>query len=182
MLLPIGSQSSDCRSLRDILNAFLDEIIDSKICNDCANTGIHTSKVVFQQLPSWLVICLSRIIHADVIRKSVTAISPNFALTLNNAQHCTSVSYELTSVLVHLGATHESGHYVCYNFISKDCVQVLDDSQSYFQSYDEAKNIIETNSYLFFFTQKLVFRTCLLIFPRTVTIQMRVNFYFLSGS
>ena len=153
LLLPIGSQSSDCRSLRDFLNAFLDGMIDSKICNDCANTGIHTSKVVFQQLPSCLVICLSRIIHADVIRKSVKAISPNFALTLNNAQHCTSVSYELTSVLVHLGASHESGHYVCYNFISKDCVQVLDDSQSYFQSYDEAKNIIETNSYLFFYAK-----------------------------
>ena len=156
LILLVSSQSSSCSSLQDIINGFCDGIDLSRECKDCALTGIHTSKVVFQRLPSLLVICLGRVIHGHEILKSSSAISPLFTLTLNNAQNYTCSTYHLTSVLVHLGTDHDSGHYVCYNFISKNRLQVFDDSKSYFQSYDEVKNIIETNGYLFFYARTAV--------------------------
>ena len=106
VILPVSAQSSSCSSLQDIISKFCDGIDLSRKCKECALTGIHTSKVVFQRLPSLLVICLGRVIHGHVILKSSSAISPLFTLTLNNAQNYTCSTYHLTSVLVHLGLVY----------------------------------------------------------------------------
>ena len=110
--------------------------------------------MLFQNAPRVLVICFGRIIRDDSIYQSSKAVSPPSTLILTNAQNSTYNTYQLTSMLIDVGSSYDSGHYVTYNIISKDVIQVVDDKKSYFQQHDEAESVIEKNSYLFFYVKQ----------------------------
>ena len=150
LILPLETHSTG-NSLKDIFDNFCDGK-ETKRCSNCSVTGLHSTKVLFQNAPRVLVICLGRIIHDVFIYKSSKAVSPPSTI-LTNAQNSTYNTYQLTSMLIHLGSRYDSGHYVTYNIISKDVIQVVDDKKSYFQQYDEAESVIEKNSYLFFYVK-----------------------------
>ena len=62
-ILPLEAHSTG-NSLKDIFDNFCDGK-ETKRCSNCSVTGLHSTKVLFQNAPRVLVICLGRIIHDD---------------------------------------------------------------------------------------------------------------------
>ena len=69
-------------------------------------------------------------------------------------------------MLVHTGDNQATGHYLCYNIIGKQYLQIISDKNVYFQTFKEGKSAIETNGYLFFVVK--LHRAHLGMFPKVI--------------
>ena len=146
-----SSIKTEC-SLQKLLTNFCDTT-DIKKCNSCLLIGVHRRTITFQKLSQVLVICLNKITrsHEGLFSKSLNAIIPSQFIEFDHTQDRLSTGYRLTSVLVHTGDNQACGHYLCYNIIGKQYLQIISDKNVYFQTFKEGKSAIETNGYLFFY-------------------------------
>ena len=60
-------------------------------------------------------------------------------------------TYKLLAAVVHLGTSHDNGHYICYNVIDNRSVLMVNDKNISTEMFDKAKHSIERNGYLFFY-------------------------------
>ena len=146
----------DCIADGDQLQKVWDKYtngIEKRKCDSCDSTTEHTSKVVFQNLPDLLVVCLSRATFDKGLKKLSTPVTPFRELTINDAE-CRAVNtYVLSSVICHFGDNCDSGHFICYNIIHDGLVMEMDDNRISVKSLDEIQDTIRCSGYLFFFVR-----------------------------
>ena len=133
---------------------------------------MHTSKVVFHNLPDLLVVCLSRATFDKGLKNLSTPVTPFRELTINDAE-CRAVNtYVLSSVICHFGDNCDSGHFMCYNIIHDGLVMEMDDNRICVKSLDEIQDTIRCSGYLFFFVRNALdqFSSCIRLIA-TATVQ-----------
>ena len=111
----------------------------------------NTCKVVFQNLPDLLVVCLSRATFDKDLKKLRTPVTPFREFTINDAECHAVNTYVLSSVICHFVDNCDSGHFICYNIIYDGLVMKMDDNRISVKSLDEIQDTIRCSGYLFFF-------------------------------
>ena len=153
LVLALDESFENGRSMQNVLNSYIHGT-ETRKCSSCSVVGLHTNRLVFQKLPKVLVICLQRAVLLDESAvKSTTAVDPFPKISIENGKDMTLYCYKLTSALSHIGSSTESGHYVSYDMKSDDEVLVLDDNKVEQQALNQVRKAVESNGYLFFYTE-----------------------------
>ena len=59
LILPMYDCIADGEKLQTVLDRYVNGI-EKRKCGSCDSTTVHTRKIIFQNLPDLLVVCLSR--------------------------------------------------------------------------------------------------------------------------
>ena len=137
----------------------LQEILDShcsnvaiKKCTYCDLKISHTSRTIFKELPQVLVVCLSRVsLNNGTITKATNTVSPFQDIVIEDTLSNCRNTYKLISAVVHMGTSHDNGHYICYNVIDVRSVLMVNDKNISTETFSTIKHTVDTNGYLFFY-------------------------------